>query len=94
MKITEVRHPLKLVGPSKSVLVYTLHNLENNNEARYTGVAPNIVLYTEGKGQTVKCQTPRKSDAFHASNAWIIDHKKMEGIQILKICGKKLSHKN
>ena len=30
-KSTVFRNPLKLVGPSKAVLVYTLHSLENNN---------------------------------------------------------------
>ena len=42
MKSTVVRNPLKSVGPSKYVLVYTLHSLENIT--RYTGFAPNIVF--------------------------------------------------
>ena len=47
MKSTVVWNLLQLVGPSKSVLVYTIHSLEKQQLGltRYTGVASNIVLY-------------------------------------------------
>ena len=47
MKSTVVRNPFYSVVPSMSVLVYTLHSLAKQKLGltRYSGVAPNFVLY-------------------------------------------------
>ena len=47
MKNTVIRNALSLVGPSKSVLVYTAPQLRKEQWlglTRYAGIAPNIVL--------------------------------------------------
>ena len=48
MKSTVVWNPLQLVGPSQSVLVYSLHSLEKQylGLTRYTAVAPNMYVST------------------------------------------------